>query len=711
MFNWFKYPFIRLLIPFASGIWLAYNFKPQNADASAQLCVSASLLLLASLIIVSNHVKKYSLRWLFGLLLNILLILIGVFVVHIRDDDLDEKHISHHELNDVTSYVARVYDCPTVREKSVKVILELKGIKCSGEAVEEVSGKVMTYFEKTCRAETLKYGDVIVFFDPPDFVEPPKNPEQFDYKTYLSRKGVSHQLYVKDDRWSKLTVNQLNPIYRFSYSLRDLLLSIMRDLGIEGDEYAVAAAILIGFDDTLPEELRQSYVAAGSMHILCVSGLHVGVVFMVFSYMLAFLKKRRRWQHLVKQSLLLFLIWMYALLAGLAPSILRATIMLSFVIVGDMLDRKGVLLNSLAASAFLLLCIRPANLFDVGFLLSYAAVVGIVVLQKPIYSVFYIRFKPLDKIWEMTSVTLAAQMATMPFSVFFFHQFPVYFWLSNLFMTPISTIVIIGGMLMLVLSPIPYINMGIAFCVKWMIFLMNYVVTSIENLPISILKGLYVNDLEFVCLVFILILLMLTVEFKEKKMVFAILSISLIFSISQLSRAIVQQEQQSFTVYSLSKGTAVDFVFANQHVVFCDSTVYNNPDIAGFGMENNLIRQGVYKNGNSLLLSDTDFDDFFIKKRKNMVSFGDKLIAFSGEKAYFGVKLASKPHFDYFIAYGREFIDVKKLCECYMIDLLIIDSSIPDYLRKKMIEKADEIGQKYYDVKTCGAYIFKKMNL
>jgi len=708
MINWYKYPFIRLLIPFASGIWLAYNFEPQNVGAFVLYYMPISLFLLTALVVISICVKKYSLRWLFGLTLNILLILIGVFAVHIRDDDLLERHISHRESDDVTCYIARVYESPTVREKSVKVILELEGIKHSGDVIENVSGKVMAYFEKTNRAEALKYGDLVVFFDPPDVVESPKNPEQFDYKTYLSRKGVSHQLYVKDDRWSKLPVNQSNPIYRFSYFLRDFLLETMRNLGIEGDEYAVAAAILIGYDDTLPEDLRQSYVAAGSMHILCVSGLHVGIVFMVFSYMLAFLKKRKRCQNIIRQSLLLILIWMYALLAGLAPSILRATIMLSFVIVGDMLNRKGILLNSLAASAFLLLCIKPANLFDVGFLLSYTAVIGIVVLQKPIYNIFYIKIKPLDKIWEMTSVTLAAQIATAPFSIFFFHQFPVYFWLSNLFMTPISTVVIIGGMLMLILSPIPYINIGIAFCVKWMIYLMNYVVNSIENLPVSIVKGLYINDLEFICLVMIFILLMLTLEFKEKKMVFAMLSLALIFSVSQLSRAIIQREQQSFTVYSLSKGTAIDFVCGNQHVFLCDTTVYNNPGIAGFSIENNLICEGVYKNGENLLLDDVMFDNSFIKKRKNLVSFGDKLIAFSDEKTCFGVKSASKPKVDYFVAFGRENINIEDICNRYVIDLLIIDNSIPDYLRQKMIEKADGIGQEYYDVKNNGAYIFLK---
>lgn len=708
MINWFKYPFIRLLMPFASGIWLAYTLKPENVDALVECCGATMLVLLTILLSVAFFVKKYGLRWLFGLSLNMLLILIGVLIVHIRDDDLDKMNISCCESTECEYFVARVSESPTVKEKTVKVILEMIAAKQTNGVLSDVNGNVMTYFEKTSRAENLRYGDLIVFFDPPDRVEPPKNPEQFDYSKFLFRKGVSRQLYLKDHRWRNIDANDSNPIYRFSYQLRDYLLETMQKLGITGDEYAVAAAILIGYDDTLPEELRQSYVAAGSMHILCVSGLHVGVVFMVFSYLLAFLGKRNRWQNLIRQTLLLLLIWLYALLAGLAPSVLRATIMLSFVVVGDLLNRKGVLLNSLAASAFLLLCIKPANLFDIGFLLSYTAVVGIVVLQKPIYNMFYIKFKPLDKVWEMTSVTLAAQIATSPFSIFFFHQFPVYFWLSNLFMTPISTIVIIGGVLMLLLSPIPYINIGIAWCVKWMILVMNYVVTSIENLPASIIKGLYINNLEFVCLVLIFVILMMTVVLKEKKMLRAIACLAIVFSVSQLYRELQQHEQQSFTVYSLSKGTAADFVFGNQHVLLCDTTVMNNPDVAGFSVNNNLIKEGVYKSGQYLLLDDREFDNCFMKKRKNLVSFADKLIAFSVEKACFGVKMASKTHLDYFVACGNDFGSLDELLNCYIIDLLIIDSTVPAYLRKQLIDKSEEIGLKYYDVKTSGAFVFKK---
>ena len=687
MINWFKYPFIRLLMPFALGIWLGFSCLDLNKNESKTVLIIVVFLGI-TLFVISSVVRDYKYRWAFGLILNIHLILIGVVIVHIRDDDLN---------SDCDVFVARLTECPTEKEKSVKVVLQM----------QSDVGSVMAYFEKNEHSLSLRYGDVIVFHEPPKLVEPPLNPEQFDYKKYLGRKGVSRQVYLKDDSWEKLDCNRANPVYAFSYLLRDFLLQTMRDLEIENDEYAVAAAILLGYDDTLPTDLRQKYVAAGSMHILCVSGMHVGVVFLVFSYLLGFLNKRKKWQHLLKQSLLLLLIWFYALLAGLAPSILRATIMLSFVIIGDMIKRNGILLNSLAASAFLLLCINPANLFNVGFQLSYCAVIGIVSLQRPIYNLFYIKYKILDKIWELTAVTLAAQIATAPFSIYYFHQFPSYFWLSNLFMGPISTAVIVGGMVMLLIFFMPYINIGVAFCVKWMIYAMNYVVTWIENLPLSIVKGLYINVLEFVCLIVALIMLMLLIEHKKKYLFFGMLSMLLIFSVSQLYRAMIQRTQMSMTVYSMNKNTAVDFVCGTRHVLLCDTMVVNDPSLASFSVENDLIREGVYKNGVLLPLDTLFFENLYIKKRDNLMSFGGKTIAFFDKKSVFGVKMPYRPYIDYYILHGREKVDLEQLTNCYVIDLLIIDGSIPDYLRNKIIEKAEEMGQEYYDVKSQGAFVLK----
>ena len=685
MINWFKYPFIRLLMPFVVGIWLSFCYLDLSKNG-VRIVFIAVILLGVALIVIASAIKDYHYRWVFGVLLNLHLILIGVTIVHIRDDDLDEY---------CDVWVARLSECPTEKEKSVKVVLKMQSCQ----------GSVMAYFEKNERSLSLKYGDVIVFHEPPRRLEPPLNPEQFDYRKYLSRKGILRQVYLKDDSWEKLPESRANPVYAFSYRLRDFLLETMQKLGISGDEYAVAAAILLGYDDTLPTELRQKYVAAGSMHILCVSGMHVGVIFMVFSYMLGFLSKKERWQHILKQSLLLLLIWFYALLAGLAPSILRSTIMLSFVILGEMLRRNGILLNSLAASAFLLLCIDPANLLNVGFLLSYCAVIGIVVLQKPLYRLVFSRSKLVDKIWELTSVTLSAQIATAPLSIYYFHQFPTYFWLSNLFMGPISTIVIMGGMVMLLIFFIPYINIGVAFCVKWLIHAMNFIVTWIENMPFSILKGLYINSLEFTCLITALLFLMIVVEHKKKRLFFAMLSVLLIFSVSQLTRAVKQRHQMSLTVYSVKKATAIDFVCGNEHVLLCDTTLINDPSIASFSIENNLVKEGVFTNGTFVLTDDPYFENPFLDKQGNLITFGGKTFGIFDKKSAFGVKMPFRPHLDYFIVQGRRNLDLERLLNCYIIDLLILDGSIPDYLSEKIIKKAEELGQDYYDVKTSGAFV------
>ena len=687
MINWFKYPFIRLLMPFALGIWLSFSCL-NLSERGVEFVLLAVVLLGITLFVIASVVKDYKYRWVFGVILNLHLILIGVVVVHIRNDDIDEY---------CDAFVARLAECPTEKETSVKVILKMQSDQ----------GSVMAYFEKNERSLSLKYGDVIVFYEPPRLVEPPKNPEQFDYRKYLGRKGILRQVYLKNDSWEKFKWNCANPIYDFAYRLRDYLLVTIQKLGIYGDEYAVAAAILLGYDDSLPTELRQKYVAAGSMHILCVSGMHVGVIFMVFSYMFAFLDKRKSWQNVLKQSLLLLLIWIYALLAGLSPSILRSTIMLSFVILGNMLNREGVLLNSLAASAFLLLCVDPSNLFNVGFLLSYCAVVGIVMLQKSIYNLFYIKNKIFDKIWELTSVTLAAQIATAPFSIYYFHQFPTYFWLSNLFMGPVSTIVIIGGMIMLLICFIPYINIGVAFCMKWMIYLMNFVVSWIESLPLSIVKGLYINTLEFVCLLIALLLLMITIEHKRKYMVLGMISILLIFSVSQLTRAVIQRNQMSFTVYSMNKNTAIDFVCGTEHVLMCDTMVIKEPSIATFSIENNLIKEGVFSNGNVLSVNEKFFDNCYMQKAENLISFGGKIIGISDKNSTFGVKMPFRQHLDYYILYGKKNIDLEQLLKCYIIDLLIIDGSVPIYLSDRIKEKAKAIGQEYYDVKETGAFVFK----
>ena len=427
---------------------------------------------------------------------------------------------------------------------------------------------------------------------------------------------------------------------------------------------------------------------------------------MVFSYMLFFLDERKKMQRVFKQLILLALIWFYALLAGLAPSILRATIMLSFVIIGNVINRKGVLLNSLAASAFILLCVNPANLFDVGFILSYVAVIGIVILQNPISKMFYSKYKVVNKIWEITSVTIAAQIATAPFTIYYFHQFPAYFWLSNIFMTPISSVVIVGGMIMLLFFFIPYINNVVAFVVSKMIWLMNYGVSWIESLPYSIIKGLYINEIQFVILLLILLSILFCVELRSKKMLFLMMVMLCCFLLVNISRLMKQHNQKEMIVYSINNMTVIDFIEGRSHVLIADSTFLNDKSVFYYNIENFLIKKGVFNDGKSFFLND-DFDENFVKKRKNVVTFGEKLIGMSDGSDFFKERLSYRIPLDYMLVYGRKRQSLTNLLKVYNFDNLIISSDIPAYLADKLIKEADALGIKYHNVRENGAYFVK----
>ena len=705
MISWFKYPFIRLLIPFSIGIYLAYSFQKIIFERNiVSLLLIIIFLILLSLALTSILIKNYRFRWIFSVLLFSYLILLGFSFVKIKEYNLYINDISKIE-NIPRCYFARLCECPSVKDKTIKVMLEVFAFE-ENENVRSINSKIIAYFEKNDKSLKLKYGDCILFLTSPEEVKEPPNPEQFDYKDYLYKRGVTHQVYLKSDTWFDMNRNDANPIYRFSYWIRDFLLETMRNLGIAEDEYAVAAAILLGYDDSLPHELRQKYVAAGAMHILCVSGLHVGVVFMVFSYMLCFLNEKKKMQCVVKQLILLMLIWFYALLAGLAPSILRATIMLSFVIVGNVINRKGVLLNSLAASAFILLCVNPANLFDIGFLLSYTAVIGIVILQKPISRIFYSKYKIVNKIWEITSVTIAAQIATAPFTIYYFHQFPIYFWLSNLFMTPISSVVIIGGMILLLIFFIPYINSIVAFFVSKMIFVMNYGVSWIESLPYSIVNGIYINEIQFVILLLLLLSLLFLVVLKSKKMLFFMMIMSCCFGIVNVYNLMKLRNQKEMIVYSINNMTAIDFIEGRNHVLVADSTFLNDKSVFSYNIENFLIKKGVFNGGKTMLLKD-DFDENFVKKRKSVVTFDEKLIGLSNGNDFFEESLSYKIPLDYMLVYGRKRQSLTDLLKKYDFDYLIISSDIPTYLADKLIKEAAILGIKYHNVRENGAYFVK----
>jgi competence protein ComEC len=690
--NWNKYPFVRLFFALALGVALCEALGSMGVGRSGLFAVLAACI--GMLYLLFRLLKSYRHLWIYGVATILVFTYLGYFRACLQDVTAKQDYYGTLSIGE-GRYLARVYEPPSEKDNSIKVMLDLRGLM-TDTATFKISGKVMAYLEKTDEAKALTYGDMLAFSVPIEEISPPMNPEEFDYQRYLNRRGVTGRVYLKQDDWLDTGVVETNPLYAFAYRFRDKLLSALQRCGLTEDEFGVGAAILLGYDESLPAQVRQNYVAAGSMHILCVSGMHVGIIYLLASFLLGLLGKGKR-MALIRRLILLVLIWFYALLTGLSSSIMRATLMITFVLFGELIHRKGFALNSIAASAFLLLMVDPNNLFAIGFQLSYAAVVGIVLLQRPIYNLIYVQNKFLDKAWEITAVSLAAQIATMPFAIYYFKQFTPYFWLSNLIMTPLSFLVILSGMLLLVLSWVPWLNLALGKLVWLLLHVMNLSVAGIERLPCSLVKGLYMNGFQFALSLLLLLLLWLFVNLKKKRMMLEMLTVSAVFALTMAWRAQRLSQQSQFMVYSVRNHTAIDIVDGFKNVLLCDEALLAEVSSIDYSLKGHWARDQLSMNPVCYTL-DEDVDNELVVKRKHLLSAHGLLFAFwDPTMALHNGK--PKVNVDYLLVREKQRPDLQQVVDTYRVGRLLVDGSVPNYLAKEWVSQAKAYGIPCHDLK------------
>lgn len=697
--NWNKNPFLRLVIALAVGIVLHQSVGSIGIEYSRLYVLL--ILLLGLMALLSRLLKSYRYRWTFGVLILLVFVFLGYFRACLQEVTVKKEYYGNLTIRK-GYYLARVDDPPIEKDNSLKVLLKLEGFR-SDSVETKISGKVMAYFQKSEASMSLNYGELVAFSVPINTVPPPLNPGEFDYRKYLERRGVTGRAYLKDGDWHDTGIGEGNPVFAFAYRFRDRLLEILRNSGLSKEEFGIGAAILLGYDESLPAQVRQSFVAAGAMHILCVSGMHVGIVYLLASFFLSLLGRGKK-AAVAKKLVLLFLIWFYALITGLSPSVMRSALMISFLVVGELIRRKGFALNSIAASAFVLLLIDPNNLYAIGFQLSYVAVVGIVLLQKPIYKLLYVENKVLDKLWEITTVSLAAQIATMPFTVYYFHQFAPYFWLSNLFLTPLSFLVILLGMLLLLLSRVPWLGWCLGKLVWLSLKMTNGVVSGIEQLPLSLVKGLYMSDFQFGMSLTLLLLLWLFVNLKKKRMLMEMLVLSVLFSASLAFDSQKALRQNLLMVYSLHNHTAIDLVSGGDHILLCDEQLLGDPSSIDFSLKGNWAKHQLTMDPTCYAMQE-EFETGSAFKKGGLLSFQGVLLAFwdpsmAVDSCYHRIAV------DYLLVCGKQTPDLLQIGNSYQIGGLLIDGSVPKYLTREWIRQAESLAIPCHDLKE-GAFIIE----
>lgn len=468
-------------------------------------------------------------------------------------------------MEDNRDWLVEVVEVPEPRARSVRATVQVLG-GARGSSFRE---KVLLYLAPDT-LHPVHYGDLLLVHTQLQAVEEPQNPDMFNYRSYLHKRGISLTGYVAKGGAMLLSHRTPDPLKVFSQQLQDRLAGIFRQSGMSGREYEIITAILLGAGGTLDSELRQSYAAAGVSHILCVSGMHVGVIFMILNFLLKPMELARQ-TRAIKALLLILSIWLYACITGLSPSVIRSATMFSFVTIGGLVHRNTNIFHSLAASLFILLIINPLLLFEVGFQLSYLAVFGIVLFQPLIASLYHAKTKPGRYFFELLSVSIAAQLGTFPISIFYFGQFPNYFILSNLSVITLSSVVIISGIVLLATSFVPFLVKGVALILTGEIRLMNGIIGFVEHLPHSVTTQIDYHFMQVIFLYVSIFAFYLLIIRKRKHWFWITLSSFALFSGCFVVKKICLSNSDEMVVYQIRHVSAIGLRNGNECVFLSDS--------------------------------------------------------------------------------------------------------------------------------------------
>lgn len=669
-----NYPILKLLVPYVLGVMVAY-FSDLNLANPFLLviCTSGWIAVNVLCYLFSNYKWQRIFYW--GITFPAFVLGILVTQKHYRNPLSDEQQ---NKLENSSFFSFCVDDTPLEKAKSVKI---------SGRIVQDSLGsplgvRAILYLEKSPAALNLQTGDLLyvnTHFSP---IEPPKNPEVFDNQKFLRRKGIFYTSYIRHNNWVFLQHQHSQPVRIRAQKLQRFFSKVFADNGLEGDEYSVITAILLGNDDTMDTSLRSSYAAAGVSHILCVSGMHLGIIFMIVNFLLKPLDYSRRLQFL-KVVLLLLSIWFYAQLTGLSPSVRRAATMFSFITIGGALRRPVNVFHSLFASLFILLLINPLLLFEIGFEMSYLAVFGIVLIQPHLVALYSPKTKVGNYFWELMMVSIAAQLATCPLSLHYFGQFPNYFLLTNLCVIALSFVVVVTGVVLLAISWFPAVSRIIGFVLTYEIRLLDGIVRGVESLPGSVTENLSVSVFQSVLLYGMIIFGFVWLVRRSIWGRYALLAGSLLLVLSYSFKKYEIVNSKEVTMYSLDKMSAVRVREGSRSVLFLDSAAQHSQYGYGFNI-------AAHERAQQVVSQIVPWDTLMFRKG-SCVKSGDFFqmeglrffILQNDAKLYAG---GSVPDVDYLYLRSRPRIPFSKLKQIVDFKEVIVDGKVSDYWMRRCLD-------------------------
>jgi competence protein ComEC len=689
---WKSAPLIRLLIPLIAGIIIQWYLQL----ILSYILLSISCFGIAFLLIYFfSPSAKYYLRKFQGGLIFLIIASVAMLLTWQKDRRHQNSWYGNF-YTDSSVLLVKINEPLVEKSRSFKAEAIVKGI-FNGQQYFAATGKLLIYFSKDSAAPALQYGQLILVKKQLQPIKNSGNPGAFNYQRYAAFQQLYHQLFLQTQDWIAMDKVYPNIFQSFLFNSRTFILNVMQQfIGNNHQELGIAEALLIGYKEDLDKDLVQAYSNAGVVHIIAISGLHLGLIYTVlfwFFNRLPWIKKSRH----IKVILLLSSLWLFSLLTGGSASVLRSAVMFTVIVVGKYYFKQSSVYNSLSASAFILLCYNPYFLWDVGFQLSYLAVIGIVALQQPIYRSVYIKNKWVQKIWQMMTVTIAAQIAAFPICIYYFHQFPNMFLFTNLLVVPLSTIILFGEIFLVAVAAFATLATYTGLLLTWLVNLMNRIILFFDSFSFSLMDHIYANMYSTWLLYGIVAFLSGWLLNKNKTLLRFSLFCLVAFAALHGFARIQLYQQKKLVVYNISKHKAVDFIVGNQHVFAGDSVLNEEGLLQNFHLKPSRISMQVNEKVSQLPA---------LKNHQFYWQFYNKKIIFIDSSFIFAPADSIIP-IDLLLISNNPSIKIKDITKAVMPAIVVFDASNSLWKIDGWKKECEELLLPSYSVSEQGAFILE----
>ncbi len=684
--NWSLFPFLRIAIALGGGIFIFEYLNLPIQWGIYPLLIAVCCYLIADYSIKLQINKSFT----NGFLLIAMIFLFGGILLNVKKTKLESTILAKEKDEKIILY-SKISEKLKSTTKP-KFILKTIWIKTSQQKAKNYHAEIIvTFDENDTIAKAYKEGDFILASTILKQVKSTNNPEAFDYAYYLKTKGILQQGFIKPHSHTKDKIAQEHFFMKMARFCSDYASFTFRKYISDPQILGIAEAILLGQNLLLSEDIYQNYSDTGAIHVLSVSGLHVAIFISVFIWLFSrSFREDFRWK-IFKITSLLTIVWFYVILTGMAPSVIRAGIMVSLYIVGTNLFKGTNNYNILAIAAIIMLLFNPYYIFQASFQFSFISLLSILYFQPKIKA----WWKPDNKagkfVWDLINVSLAAQIMIFPVTIYYFHQFPSYFAISGIIAVPLVTIIIYSGTLLIIFEAIcNSINIIIApfftILIKWL----NMSIEWISELPFSKIENIWISDIGLILMILSIVLLIIWMEVRHLGIFYTLLVCLISIQIENRIEYLKSAETHEVFMYDMYGGSLIDIIEKKslRSIYFGDLSQKN----IDFAAKNNRIKHRLYQN----IENDT--------QEKNLIRTKDVLMYIVNDQENPNM-LRNKIKLNILVITKCKNSSPEKLLSKFETEIVVLDRNLQPWIAEKWLNLPINTSMKIHNIKQDGAFV------